>query len=138
MATLTGFSRPQDPINCDELAEHIIADIGIPVTDVVYPTEISITGDITEANRTAIQNSINTYVYGSGAGSGPWITLTGDITGYGPSPLATTLSSVVTPATKGSATQVPVITYDAKGRITNATTATISSGTQRAFPLFAE
>jgi hypothetical protein len=41
---------------------------------------------------------------------------------------AVTLASVVTAGSAGSATQVPVITYDAKGRITGMSTATVSGG----------
>lgn len=61
--------------------------------------------------------------------------LTGDIaasTGSG----ATTLASIVTGATVGSSTQVPVITYDAKGRITGSTTATIITGASETFAFF--
>lgn len=41
----------------------------------------------------------------------------------------------IAPDTVGSATEIPVITYDAKGLITSTTTATISSGTQRSFAI---
>lgn len=50
---------------------------------------------------------------------------TGDLTGSYPAP---TLVAVTTAATVGSSTLVPVITYDAKGRITSTTTAAISGG----------
>lgn len=53
--------------------------------------------------------------------------LTGDITTSGGS-LATTLASVVTANQYGSATVVPVITFDAKGRITAVSSATITGG----------
>lgn len=53
--------------------------------------------------------------------------LTGDITTAGAS-LATTLASVVTANQFGSSTVVPVITYDAKGRITAVSSATITGG----------
>lgn len=55
------------------------------------------------------------------------ITLTGDVTGSGTGSFAATLANVVTGATVGSSTLVPVITFDAKGRITAATTAAITS-----------
>lgn len=41
----------------------------------------------------------------------------------------------IAPDTVGSATEIPVITYDAKGLIVSTTTATISSGTQRSFAI---
>jgi len=53
--------------------------------------------------------------------------LTGDLTTSGGS-LATTLASVVTANQYGSATVVPVITFDAKGRITAVSSATITGG----------
>ena len=53
--------------------------------------------------------------------------LTGDVTNSAGS-LATTLASVTTANQYGSSTVVPVITYDAKGRITAVSSATISGG----------
>lgn len=49
----------------------------------------------------------------------------------------TQLENIVSGATVGSSTQVPVITYDNKGRITSTTTASLSTGTQRSFAFFA-
>lgn len=46
------------------------------------------------------------------------------------------LPNLVTAGSVGSSTQVPVLTYDAKGRLTNVTTAAINSGTQRTFAYF--
>jgi hypothetical protein len=56
--------------------------------------------------------------------------LTGDVTaGPGNGSQAATLASVITAAgPTGSASVVPVITYDAKGRLTTVTTATITPG----------
>lgn len=55
------------------------------------------------------------------------ITLSGDATGSGTTAIAVTLAnSGVAAATYGSASAVPVITVDAKGRVTNVTTASIS------------
>jgi hypothetical protein len=52
--------------------------------------------------------------------------LTGDVT-TPPGSVSTTLASVITAAgPRGSATQTPVITYDAKGRLTAVTVATIA------------
>lgn len=54
------------------------------------------------------------------------VTLSGDVTGSGPGSLTTTLATVnANTGTIGSATQVPILTIDGKGRITAATTATI-------------
>ena len=57
------------------------------------------------------------------------ITLTGDITGAGSGAFTTTLSnSGVTANTYGSSTAIPVLTVDAKGRITSASTVGIIAG----------
>jgi len=64
MATLTGFSRIADPIEAVGLGTKISSDIGIAVTAEMLPDfTISVTGSISESNRTAIQNSINGYIY---------------------------------------------------------------------------
>ncbi len=68
------------------------------------------------------------------SGSKPGLVqLAGDLTGTAASPA---LAAIVTAGSVGSSSAVPVITYDAKGRITATTTAAISSGTQRTFPFF--
>ena len=55
------------------------------------------------------------------------ITFSGDATGTGTTSIALTLANTaVTPGTYGSTTLVPVVTVDAKGRVTNVTTAAIS------------
>ncbi|HXB12660.1 MAG TPA: hypothetical protein VNZ45_11770 [Bacteroidia bacterium] len=71
--------------------------------------------------------------YASGSTPGI-IALTGDLAGTAASPA---LASIVTAGTVGSSSLVPVITYDAKGRITATSTASISGGTQRTFAFFA-
>lgn len=63
MVTLTGFTRPSDPIEEAGMATKISADIGILVTVKILPTEIQVTGNVTESNRAAIQTSISTYFY---------------------------------------------------------------------------
>lgn len=64
----------------------------------------------------------NTYLTGNQS-----ISLSGDVTGSGTTSIAVTLAnSGVTAGSYGSASAVPVITVDAKGRVTGVTTATIS------------
>lgn len=54
----------------------------------------------------------------------------GDLTGTYPNP---TLAAVVTGTTVGSATQIPVLTYNNKGQVTGSTTASPTASTQRTF-----
>lgn len=61
------------------------------------------------------------------------VKLAGDLTGTADLPA---LAAIVAPATVGSAAAIPVITYDAKGRITGSTTATPTATTQRTFAFF--
>ena len=64
----------------------------------------------------------NTYLTGNQS-----ISLSGDATGSGTTSIAVTLAnSGVTAGTYGSASAVPVVTVDAKGRVTGVTTASIS------------
>lgn len=59
----------------------------------------------------------------------PTVQLTGDVTGTGSGNISTTLaSSGVTSGTYGSSSLIPIITVDSKGRITNASTASITGG----------
>jgi len=62
----------------------------------------------------------------TGLPSGGGITaLTGDVTASGSGSVSATLASISTPGTYGSATVVPTITMDAKGRITSVSSNTI-------------
>jgi hypothetical protein len=54
------------------------------------------------------------------------ITLSGDVSGSGSSAITTTLASVGTAGTYGSASNIPVFTTDAKGRITSVTNTSVS------------
>lgn len=68
----------------------------------------------------------NTTLSGTNTGD-QTITLTGDITGSGTATFNTSLASTgVTAATYGSASAVPVLNIDAKGRIISASTTSIS------------
>jgi len=74
----------------------------------------------TAANTWALDT--NTYLTGNQT-----ITLSGDVTGTGATGIAVTLAnSGVTSGTYGSATQVPVFTVDAKGRVTGVTNTPIN------------
>ena len=65
----------------------------------------------------------NTYLTGNET-----ITVSGDVTGSGTTVITATLAnSGVTAATYGSATQVPVLAVDAKGRVTSVTNTTITA-----------
>jgi hypothetical protein len=68
------------------------------------------------------------YALNSGSGGGSsTTTLTGDVIGSGSGSFTTALApSGVTPGVYGSATEIPTITVDAKGRITSATTTPIA------------
>jgi hypothetical protein len=71
---------------------------------------------------------VRTYVTGLSYLTGNQsITVSGDATGSGTTAITLTLANTaVTPGTYGSTTLVPVVTVDAKGRITSVTTAAIS------------
>ena len=74
-----------------------------------------------------ISSTKNKQVIQDGASAIGGITsLTGDVTGTGPGATATTLAnSGVSAGTKGSATKIPVVTVDAKGRVTVLTDVTV-------------
>lgn len=56
------------------------------------------------------------------------IVLNGDVTGSGITSITTTLLSIITPNIVGSSTQIPIIQFDSKGRITSATTVMVAGG----------
>lgn len=77
---------------------------------------------------TTLTVSANASISGTNTGD-QTITLTGDVTGSGTSSFAATLAnSGVTAGGYGSSSAVPVLTIDAKGRVTAASTAAISAG----------
>lgn len=62
-------------------------------------------------------------------GSGGSLTLTGDITGSGTSPITTTLaSSGAAAGTYGDGSNIPVVTVDVKGRVTSISTTPAAGG----------
>lgn len=89
----------------------------------ITPTSVTATGAISGSNISGSSSGTNT--------GDQTITLTGDVTGTGTGSFAATLATVnASVGTYGSATQVPVLTVDAKGRITGVTNVSItSSGT---------
>lgn len=67
-----------------------------------------------------LQSDLTTWaLFTTSGGGAPTITLTGDVTGTGTSPIATTLSnSGVVPGTKGTVARSITASVDAKGRVT--------------------
>ena len=62
--------------------------------------------------------------------AGNYITaLNGDVSATGPGNTTATLTNIVTAGTVGSSTAIPIVTYDAKGRITGTSTAAVSATT---------
>jgi len=93
---------------------------------VISNTSGTNTGDET---ATTIKTKLGiTTLSGSNTGD-QTITLTGDVIGSGTGTFTSTLASTgVTAATYGSATVVPVLTVDTKGRITSASNTAINAG----------
>lgn len=84
------------------------------------PTWRTVSGD-----ATIDHNGVVTVTGGSGGGI---TALTGDVTASGTGSVATTLASVITAGgPTGSSTIIPVITYDAKGRLNVVTTANLAA-----------
>lgn len=64
MATLTGFTRPSDPINSDDLANGISAAISKTVSVIVTPTDVQVTGNsLLGGDQTNVQTAITAYFY---------------------------------------------------------------------------
>lgn len=64
MATLTGFTRPSDPINSDDLANGISAAISKTVSVIVTPTDVQVTGSsLLSGDQTNVQTAITAYFY---------------------------------------------------------------------------
>lgn len=65
MATLTGFTRPTDPINAVDMGTAISTAIGKTVTCVVTSTDVQMTGStISGADTTNIQTAMTAYMFG--------------------------------------------------------------------------
>lgn len=63
MATLSGFTRPTDPINAVDMAAAISTAIGKTVTVEVSPTDVLVTGSISGGDTTSIQAAMTAYQY---------------------------------------------------------------------------
>jgi hypothetical protein len=88
----------------------------------ITPTSVAATGTVTGTNLSGSSSGTNT--------GDQTITLTGDVTGSGTGSFATTLSnSGVSANTYGSASLIPIVTVDAKGRITSMSTVANPQGT---------
>lgn len=65
MSTLTGFTRPTDPINAVDIASAISIAIGKTVTCIVTATDVQVTGaTISGADTSNIQTAITAYTFG--------------------------------------------------------------------------
>ncbi|MFM6994086.1 MAG: hypothetical protein ACKOWO_03095 [Sediminibacterium sp.] len=96
------------------------------LTPTALATGFTITGGTSTSKILTVSNDAN--VSGTNTGD-QTITLTGDVTGSGNGSFATILAnSGVASGTYGSSTAIPSITIDSKGRITSATTTSITAG----------
>jgi hypothetical protein len=97
---------------------------------VTLPSTLVLTAPAGSDNSTKVPTTAWTRSYISSLGyvtGNQSISITGDATGSGSTSIELTLANTaVTPGTYGSATLVPVVTVDSKGRITSVTTASIS------------
>ena len=97
---------------------------------VTLPSTLVLTAPASNDNSTKVGTTawVRTYVTGLSYLTGNQsISVSGDATGSGTTSIALTLAnSGVTAGTYGSTTLVPVVTVDAKGRVTSVTTAAIS------------
>lgn len=111
------------------------ADVGATTAAAVAAAYVSLTGSyanpswltsVAWSKLTSVPAAVSSL---SGTNTGDQtITLTGDVTGTGTGSFATTLAnSGVSAGTYGSATAIPALTIDAKGRITGATTFALST-----------
>lgn len=98
------------------------------LNDVAGVSTWTVVPDCQDVSAQHLNYTQSSDLWSCGTGDGSAITaLTGDVTATGPGSVAATLASVITAGGPiGSATVTPVITYDAKGRLTTVSSATIA------------
>ena len=89
------------------------------------------------SDGTLVTGATNSYTGNANtnlaSGSQPGLVqLAGDLAGSAASPA---LASIITPGAVGSSSLIPVITYDAKGRITAVSTANVANGGGNSFSI---
>jgi hypothetical protein len=116
--TFTGYNGTAD-------GGYLVSVGGIDQPPSKYSVSSTAGGTITfvEAPIAGELISIRAIVAGGGGGGGGITELTGDVTASGTGSVAATLASVTTAqANVGSATAIPVLSVDEKGRVTELTT----------------
>lgn len=132
MTTLTGFTRPADPIVEIGLEAKILADTGFVVTTILNPTTVDVTGStITSANTSVLQTSISSYIYTNPIGDSTKINVTamdnnvpmgGGATNVVTSYSALTNDTAVYNSTRNRAYINGTLTYDVIAWLDSATT----------------
>jgi hypothetical protein len=103
------------------------ASHAVPV-DVAGTITWKVVPDCTDVSGNHLNYTQSTDAWSCGTSTGNAITaLTGDVTATGPGSVAATLASIIAAGgPTGSATVAPIITWDAKGRLTVVSSATIT------------
>jgi hypothetical protein len=126
-ATQTALNAKEPTITSGTTAQYYRGDKTFQTLNTGAVPSVTNSRYVTDAQLTVISNT-------SGTNTGDQVIPTslppngsagGDLAGSYPNP---TLGTITTAATVGSASAIPIITYDAKGRITSTTTAAISGG----------
>jgi hypothetical protein len=100
------------------LATITTAQTGIGSSTAIPVLSIDAKGRVTALTTAAVQAASTTAI----------TALTGDVTATGPGSVSATLQSITTAQSNvGSSTQIPVLSIDAKGRVTALTTASINA-----------
>ena len=116
----------QTKLNAVEASADVTDATNVNAAGAVMHTDIpdSDTGFLKRTGSETYDVDTSTYLTANQS-----ISLSGDVTGSGTTSISATLAnSGVSAASYGSASAVPVLAIDAKGRITSASTASISAG----------